>query len=83
MPSGKANKNKVFTTWADLEAEMRNDLVNGSWRRFSSYSVAGRSIAYRSFEEFKKMLDFVSREAAKESGKPLYQARVPSYISRR
>ena len=62
-----------FTTWSALYSQMLDDLASGSWRKMSGYSVAGRSVSYRSFDEFKKLLDYVKSQADAEKGS--YQGR--------
>lgn len=57
-----------FTTWSDLYRQMLDDLASGHWRKVSAYSVAGRSVNYRGFAEFKAMLDMVKAEADAETG---------------
>lgn len=63
--------------WRELYNKMVDDMQSAAFRRFGSYSVAGRSFSYRSLDEFRRHLDFVKREAEKEEGKPSYRARVP------
>ena len=57
-----------FTTWSDLETQLLNDLADGAWRRTQSYTLAGRSVTYRSFLEFQQILAMVKKEAALERG---------------
>ncbi len=57
----------AFTTWADLYAEMLDDLQNRSWR-IKSYAVGGRSVSYASFDEFRAALEYARVKAAEEAG---------------
>ncbi len=57
----------IFTTWADLEVKMLNDLASGEWR-VSEYEIEGRKMKYRSFNEFKSVLEYVKSQAGVESG---------------
>lgn len=65
----------AFTTWADLHRQMLDDLASGAWRRFSGYSLAGRSYTYRSLDEFRKLLDWVKEQADLETGAPRFRRR--------
>ena len=58
----------VFQTWSLLLERLKGDLASDTWRTMSAYSVAGRSVSYRSFDEFMKIFEFVKREAEKETG---------------
>lgn len=62
--------------WRELYNKMVEDMQSPAFRRFGSYSVAGRSFSYRSLDEFRRHLEWVKREAEKEEGKPSYRARV-------
>lgn len=57
----------AFTSWADLERQMLDDLASGSWRR-KSYSLGDLSVSYVSFGEFKEALEYVRNRAALERG---------------
>ncbi len=57
----------IFTTWADLKVKMLNDLASGDWR-VSEYEISGRKMKYRSFNEFKGVLEYVKYQAGVESG---------------
>lgn len=55
-----------FTSWTDLQRQMRNDLASGSWRT-KSYDFDGMRKEFVSPEEFLKMLAYVDNQAADES----------------
>lgn len=61
--------------WRDLYEKMREDLQSPAFRQFGSYSIAGRSFAYRGLDDFRSLLDWVKREADKEDGIAPYRAR--------
>lgn len=61
--------------WRDLYEKMREDLQSPAFRQFGSYSIAGRSFAYRSLDDFRALLDWVKREADKEDGIAPYRTR--------
>lgn len=56
----------TFTTWAALEAEIKNDLATGSWR-MKSYTVDGQSTTFRDVDEILKFYSFVSSQAAQDA----------------
>jgi hypothetical protein len=58
---------KVFTSWSSLLAQLENQLINFK-PGLQSYSIAGRSVTYSTFDEFKKMYDFVRSRAMQEAG---------------
>lgn len=62
--------------WRELYNNMVADMQSPAFRRFGSYSVAGRTFSYRSLDEFRRHLEWVKREAEKEEGTPPYRARV-------
>lgn len=62
----------TFTSWADLHKTMLNDMASGNWR-VSSYSVDGRDMNYRAFDEFRSALEYVERRAAEEAGRAFAQ----------
>lgn len=59
----------TFTTWTALYNEMLNQLaVFASGKmQVASYSVSGRNLTYRTFEEFQKGLQFVKNMADSET----------------
>jgi len=57
----------AFTTWEDLKNQMLDSLADGSWK-YSQYSIGSRSMTYRSLGEFRKALEYVTSQAAVESG---------------
>ena len=57
----------AFTNWKDLESKMLDDLAGQNWRT-SEYDVDGKTMKYRSFSEFKSVLEYVRNRAALESG---------------
>ena len=59
---------KGFTSWADLHKAMLDDLASGAWRTLASYSLGGRTFAYRSIKDFRELLDFVKTQADAETG---------------
>lgn len=61
--------------WGTLLEKMKSDLESDAWRTLSSYTIAGKSFSYRSFDEFKKIFDWVADEAAKEEGIAPYRGR--------
>lgn len=63
--------------WRDLYEQMVGDLQSASFRRFGSYSVAGRTFSYRSLDEFHRLLKWVSQQADVQDGIAPYRARVP------
>ncbi len=73
----------AFVSWRELLEQMRHDLASGAWRTMSGYTVAGRTINYRSFAEFRAMFDFVADEAAKEDGQTGYRGRMYAAQGRR
>jgi len=59
----------VFTTWAALLTQLKNDLASGDYRRLASYSMPdGRSATYRSISEFWELYHEVEQRAAEEEG---------------
>lgn len=69
----------AFTSWDELKKQLLDDLASGVWRTTSSYSVTSgggsRTFTYRTFDEFKKILDFVTEQATLESRTPGYYGR--------
>lgn len=63
--------------WRRLYEKMLADLESPSFRRFGSYSVAGRTFSYRSLEDFRKLLSWVKDQADLEEGQVPYVARRP------
>ena len=61
--------------WRKLYEQMLSDLESGAWRRMSSYTVGGRTVSYRSFDEFKKLIDWARTEADLEDGIRPYRRR--------
>lgn len=61
--------------WRELYDQMLEDMRSPSFRRFGSYSVAGRSFTYRSLSEFKNLLAWVKANADLEDGIQPYLAR--------
>ena len=60
----------TFTTWTALYNEMLNQLAvfaSGKMQT-ASYSIAGRTLTYRNFDEFKAGLEYVKTMAETESG---------------
>lgn len=57
----------TFTSWLALKTQLLNDLASGSWKT-SSYKIGAREMSYRSFGDFKAMLDFVDEHIAEEAG---------------
>ena len=58
-----------FTTWTDLYKSMLDDLTSGHWRKVSSYSLPnGRTTTYRSYKEFREILNDVKIQADLETG---------------
>lgn len=58
----------VFTTWRDLVNQLKSDLANRAFRTMQSYSVAGRTVSYRSLKDLKDLLTWAEEEADKEEG---------------
>jgi hypothetical protein len=64
----------TFTSWSDLYARMLDDLASGSFRKMQGYSISAggaggqRSVQYRTYAEFKQMLEFVKEKADEETG---------------
>lgn len=61
--------------WRSLYEQMLEDLKSPAFRRFGSYSIAGRSFSYRSIDEFRKLLTWVKANAELEEGITPYLAR--------
>ena len=61
--------------WRNLYRKLLDDLQSDAWRLMNSYTVAGRSVSYRSLEEFRKLLDWVKDQADLEEGIPPYRGR--------
>ena len=59
---------KSVSTWSEVLAMMPADFASGAWRTMSGYTVAGRSVTYRTFADWQKAYEFVKLEAAKETG---------------
>jgi hypothetical protein len=57
-----------FTTWADLVRQLKNDLADQAYRRTMSYSIAGRSVAYRNLQDLLNLLAYAEQKAAIEQG---------------
>lgn len=59
----------AFTTWANLRAQMENDMADMSWRR-KRYESPGDGVVmeYTSFSEFRDAYDYVCMKAEMESG---------------
>ena len=57
----------AFTTWAALKTQMLDDMASGSWKS-ASYSMAGQSRTYTTFENFKAALEYVEYRAGQEAG---------------
>jgi len=56
-----------FVSWSDLAAQMRGDLASGSWR-IASYMIEGQQTTYRTFDEFRRALEYAELRAAQETG---------------
>lgn len=69
----------AFTSWAALHQQMLDDMASGNWSKVSSYSLStaggNHNITYRSFAEFKSMLDYVGQQATQEAGTSSYYGR--------
>ncbi len=63
--------------WRTLYERMLQDMASPTFRRMGSYSVAGRSLSYRSVAEFRSLLAWVKDQAELEEGRAPYRARVP------
>lgn len=74
MPGTPATQT-AFTTWRALYEKLREGLADGSWALMSGYSVAGRTVNYRSFTEFRAMLEWVKDQADLEDGVRPYRRR--------
>ena len=62
---------EAIPTWAEVYEQMRADFASGAWRTMSGYSVpGGTSVQYRSFAEFKAMMEYVGAQADAEAGAP-------------
>lgn len=61
--------------WRSLYEKMLADLESPAFRRFGSYSIAGRSYSYRSLSEFRNLLAWVKDQADLEDGQAPYVAR--------
>jgi hypothetical protein len=59
----------LFTSWADLVCQLKNDLADQAWRRTQSYSIAGRSVAYRNLQDLLNLLAYAEQKAACEQGR--------------
>lgn len=77
----------AFTSWTELRQQMLDDMASGNWSKVSSYSLStaggSRNITYRSFAEFKDMLDYVTQQAAQEAGSSSYYGRTRAGQSER
>lgn len=51
-------------TWEELYNQMMADLINGKWL-VKSYTIANRTVQYRSFEEFRHAIEFVKEQINK------------------
>lgn len=69
MPRGNCEGVSVgeFTSWGDLYRQLLNDLASGAFRTRKSYSVGGRTMEYRSFDEFQKLFALVKEQAEQEA----------------
>ena len=58
----------AFSTWTTLKTSMLNDLASGSWK-IKSYQLGadGPATTYRSWDDFKQALEYVSSKAGEES----------------
>lgn len=56
-----------FTSYADLLAQLRDDLASGQWS-LKSYSKGNHSVNYRSLPEFLDYVTWVETRAALEAG---------------
>ena len=56
-----------FTSWADIEAQVKKDLANGGWK-YSSYSIGGDTYEMRSIKDLREFLSFVRGEMAQDTG---------------
>jgi hypothetical protein len=63
-----AQASSQFTTWRDLLEQLKGDLANRAFRTMQSYSVAGRTVTYRSLAELKSLLEWVEQQADEEDG---------------
>lgn len=61
--------------WRSLYEQMLADFNSPAFRRFGSYTIAGRSYTYRSIQDFLDLLKWVKTEAEKEEGLPGYTSR--------
>jgi len=62
--------------WRSLHNKMLAALEDGSFMRFSGYTVPGRSFSYRGLSEFRDLLDWVEGKADLEDGVPPYRGRI-------
>lgn len=56
----------TFTTWADALENLENQLVS-TQGRVGSVTVGGKTITYKSNEDFIRLLDYVERKANRET----------------
>lgn len=61
--------------WRKMYEKMLADMENPAFRRFGSYTIAGRSYTYRSLKDFMDLLDWVKNKADIEDGVAPYRAR--------
>jgi hypothetical protein len=61
--------------WRKLHASMLATLEDGSFMRFSGYSVAGRTFTFRNLKEFWQVLREIEALANMEEGLPPYRGR--------
>jgi hypothetical protein len=68
----------VFTSWTALLEQLRNDLASGAYSRVASYTLNGRTVTYRSVDEFWKLYREVEAQAAAEDGLAYAEVRTVS-----
>lgn len=56
-----------FTTWTALLAQLLDNLASANFTA-ASYSIAGRSVQYRTLDELRNTIEWVRTMAALESG---------------
>lgn len=67
-----------FSTWRDLIKQLKNDLLNPSFRKMQSYTISAgaggsRTVAYRGIGELMNLIKFAEDQAIKEEGLPYHR----------
>ena len=61
--------------WRELYEQLLPALNDGTWVRFSGYTVAGRSFSNRTLEDFRKFLAWVEARVDREEGRASFRRR--------